>query len=137
MTEHLRYEKLKYGSGSKQIYGILFDGTWLWEEYLARLLAKCGFQHPRNKENVGGIRMFEKNCGESSFENNGRRMYPDFYRAGDSSGKGGFVIDAKYKHLQNEVGREDLYQLVSYMHVMEILNGRLLYPLSFGLAWKF
>ncbi len=42
MTEHLRYEKLKYGSGAKQIYGILFDGAWLWEEYLTTILTKCG-----------------------------------------------------------------------------------------------
>ncbi len=42
MTEHLRYEKLKYGNDSKQIYGILFDGAWLWKEYLATILTKCG-----------------------------------------------------------------------------------------------
>ena len=125
----LRHEKLKYGSDSKQIYGILFDGAWLWEEYIATILSKCAFNHSRNKESTGGIRMFEKADSESSFENNGRRMYPDFYRAEDSSGKESFIIDAKYKHLQNEVGREDLYQLVSYMHVMEILNGGLLYPI--------
>ena len=126
----LRHEKLKYGSDSNQIYGILFDGAWLWEEYLATILTKCGVRHPKNKESAGGIRMFEKADSESSFENNGRRMYPDFYRAEDFSGRRGFIIDAKYKHLQNEAGREDLYQLVSYMHIMSILNGGFLYPLS-------
>lgn len=133
----LRHEKLKYGSDSNQVYGILFDGAWLWEEYLATILSKCGFKHPRNKESAGGIRMFRKNSAESSFENNGRRIYPDFYRVEDSSEKGGFVIDAKYKRLQNGVGRDDLYQIVTYMHTMELKDGGFIYPIDAGekLEW--
>jgi 5-methylcytosine-specific restriction endonuclease McrBC regulatory subunit McrC len=30
----LQHQKHQIGSGSKQIYGILFDGAWLWEEYI-------------------------------------------------------------------------------------------------------
>ena len=124
----LRHEKLKYGSNSKQIYGILFDGAWLWEEYLATILTKCNLKHPRNKESLGGIRMFEKSDDELSCVNNGRKIYPDFYRKNDDSGKGGCILDAKYKHLQNGVSREDLYQIVTYMHTMKISNGGFIYP---------
>lgn len=34
----LRHRKAPIGLGSRQIYGILFDGAWLWEEYLNTLI---------------------------------------------------------------------------------------------------
>ena len=34
----LQHRKHQVGSGSKQIYGILFDGAWLWEEYINSLI---------------------------------------------------------------------------------------------------
>ena len=33
----LRHQKHQIGLGSRQIYGILFDGAWLWEEYINSL----------------------------------------------------------------------------------------------------
>lgn len=33
----LRHEKYQFGTGSRQIYGVLFDGAWLWEEYINSL----------------------------------------------------------------------------------------------------
>lgn len=30
----LQHQKHQIGTGSRQIYGILFDGAWLWEEYM-------------------------------------------------------------------------------------------------------
>ena len=44
----LQHQKHQIGSGSRQIYGILFDGAWLWEEYIALLVGDI-FYHPRNK----------------------------------------------------------------------------------------
>ena len=109
----LRHESLKYGQEKDQIYGILFDGAWLWEEYLNTVLKECGFKHPRNKESRDGIKMFD---------NNNRRLYPDFW-------KDNYILDAKYKRLdKNGVGREDLYQVVTYMHCMKAGNGGFVYP---------
>ena len=34
----LQHQKHQIGSGSRQIYGILFDGAWLWEEYVNSLI---------------------------------------------------------------------------------------------------
>lgn len=34
----LRHQKHQIGTGSRQIYGILFDGAWLWEEYIHSLI---------------------------------------------------------------------------------------------------
>ena len=116
----LIFQKIAYRKDSNKVYGILFDGAWLWEEYLARVLKKEGFRHPRNKDGAGGIRMFQ---------NDSRRIYPDFYRPNEAA-KGGFILDAKYKRLQNGIGREDLYQVVTYMHTMKIDSGGFLYPIN-------
>ena len=119
----LRHEELKYGHQKDQIYGILFDGAWLWEEYLNTILKDLDFKHPRNKESRGGIRMFEKPDDENFFDKNSRRLYPDFW-------KENFILDAKYKRLDNGVGREDLYQVVTYMHCMKADNGGFVYPVE-------
>ena len=34
----LRHEELKYGQEENEVYGVLVDAAWLWEEYLAELL---------------------------------------------------------------------------------------------------
>lgn len=122
----LKHQKLSYKKNTKQIYGILFDGAWLWEEYLATILKHEGFAHPKNKTGSGGIKMFE-NDDDISFDKNFRRIYPDFYRLKSDSDKG-FILDAKYKRLQNGVGRDDLYQVVTYMHTMKIDRGGFVYP---------
>lgn len=117
----LCHDSLKYGENKDKVHGILFDGAWLWEEYLNTILKECGFKHPKNKASKGGIRMFEKPLDEDYFDNNSRRMYPDFW-------KENYILDAKYKRLNGKVGREDLYQVVSYMHCMRAENGAYVYP---------
>ena len=51
----LRHKKIGFGNAKNKVYGILFDGAWLWEEYLATVLVPAGFRQPRNRENWGGI----------------------------------------------------------------------------------
>ncbi len=118
----LRHKKIGFGNAKNKVYGILFDGAWLWEEYLATVLVPAGFRHPRNKENRGGLRMFLNDIDENNFDKNYRRIYPDFYKSDEC------ILDAKYKRLNNSVCREDLYQIVTYMHTMKIDNGGFLYP---------
>ena len=117
----LRHETIKYGQEKDKVYGILFDGAWLWEEYLNTFLGSIGFNHPKNKESKGGIKMFAKPEDEDLFDKNSRRLYPDFW-------KDNYIIDAKYKRLGNGVAREDLYQVVTYMHCMQAFNGGFVYP---------
>lgn len=118
----LTHEKLSFGTDSKnKLSGILFDGAALWEEYIYTILKDCDFRHPKNKESKGGRRMFLKPEDEDYFDNNSRRLYPDFW-------KDDFIIDAKYKHLEKGVGREDLYQVVTYMHCMEAEKGGFIFP---------
>lgn len=112
----LRYEGLKYGQEKDKIYGLLFDGAWLWEEYTNTVLKDCGFKHPRNDLSKGGIRLFKARTGYI--------RYPDFW-------KDGFIIDAKYKRLENkEIDRNDMNQIISYMYVKQALIGGFIYPTS-------
>ncbi|MBR6422166.1 hypothetical protein IKS86_05595 [bacterium] len=132
----LNREKHSYTSNDTQINGIIFDVASLWEDYLATLFAPKGFLHPKNRERLGGIRMFDNsNTSEDpelTFDKNYRKIYPDFYKPNkDDKSQDGFILDAKYKHLQNGVGREDLFQVVTYMHTMKINSGGFIYPANF------
>ena len=111
----LQHEKHQIGSGNRQIYGILFDSAWLWEEYIATLLPQ--FIHPKNKEKMGGI---------SIFSDRTRIVYPDFYDENN-----GMILDAKYKRLESTgkgIAREDLYQIISYLHILNAKRTGLIYP---------
>ena len=118
----LRHENMKYLNTENQIYGILFDGAWLWEEYLATILRKEGFEHPENKNHTGGIQMFKNKDLDANIDKNFRRIYPDFYK------KSYCILDAKYKQLDKGLVREDLYQVVTYMHTMSVKQGGFIFP---------
>ena len=117
----LKHSKINYHSNEKSVCGLLFDGAWLWEEYLNKILSPLGFVHPENKNHRGGLRMFT-NEDELTFDKDFRRIYPDFYKEGE------YILDAKYKSLQNGAGREDLYQVISYMHTMKISCSGFIFP---------
>ena len=93
---------------------MLFDGAWLWEEYLATILSE--FEHPRNKTGHGRKLLFTDGTGW---------CYPDFYN-------GQMVLDAKYKGYEdwNKVQNADLYQVISYMHVLKLDRGGFVVPVS-------
>lgn len=118
----LQQEELKYGKEDDTVYGILFDGAWLWEEYLNTLLSVYGFRHPENKMGKGAIHLFH----------HGRApRYPDFYNES-------IVLDAKYKSYAEKlseddvrisgIAREDLAQVISYMYVLKLPFGGFLVP---------
>lgn len=112
----LNQEKHGLGYQDQKIHGILFDVSWLWEEYVHTLLPK-GFLHPRNKEKKGGILVFSDGK---------RKVYPDFY---DRELK--IVLDAKYKKLEDTekgINREDLFQLISYSYILKAEKAGLVFP---------
>ena len=126
----------QYSASSSPIYGILFDGAWLWEEYLWTILKDAtldgkNFVHPTNKDRKGGIRLFDNSLDpeDSSVRNCYRRIYPDFYCENSTEDSNdGIILDAKYKRLENGLVRDDLYQIISYMHTMKISTGGFVYP---------
>ena len=115
----LRMEEVKYGESDEEICGILFDGAWLWEEYVNTILSKQGFIHPENKRHKGGIYLFEGHSGI---------RYPDFY-------KEDMVLDAKYKRLGSYnkvsmVDRDDVHQVMAYMSALHVNKGGFIAPLE-------
>ena len=112
----LNREKNGLGYQEQKIHGIIFDVSWLWEEYVYTLLPK-GFVHPRNKDKTDGI---------SVFSGGKRKVYPDFY---DRERK--IVLDAKYKKLEfteKGINREDLFQLISYSYILKAEKAGLIFP---------
>lgn len=110
----LRHQKHQIGSGVKQIYGILFDGAWLWEEYINSLIGHL-FYHPKNKGGTGAQRLFNGNVG---------LIYPDFISKSRSVR---IVADAKYKPIDN-IGNRDYLQVLAYMFRFDAKVGYYLYP---------
>ncbi len=114
----LRRQKHQIGSGSRQIYGILFDGAWLWEEYVSSLL-KEHFYHPMNRSGKDGQRLFAGNIG---------LIYPDFISRNHENQ---IIADAKYKPIDN-IGNRDYLQVLAYMFRFDAKAGYYLYPESTG-----
>jgi 5-methylcytosine-specific restriction endonuclease McrBC regulatory subunit McrC len=65
--------------------------------------------------------MFKQQKEDEQISRNSRKLFPDFY-------KKNFILDAKYKHLGNGIGREDLYQVVTYMYCKQAEHGGYIYP---------
>ena len=114
----LRQEEIKFGSDSDTVYGVLFDGAWLWEEYLNKVLPSDVFNHPENKLGIshGFKTLFTSGRGQ---------RYPDFFS--DT-----MILDAKYKRYDGKslsyVSPEDIAQVISYMHVHKAMAGGFAVP---------
>lgn len=110
----LQNEEHQIGYGTQKIYGILFDGAWLWEEYINQLISDS-FYHPMNKANSGVQKLFAGGIGS---------IYPDFI---SKKTKGRIIADAKYKPMDN-IGNKDYLQVLAYMLRFDSKKGLYLYP---------
>ena len=110
----LQNQKHQFGFGSRKVYGILFDGAWLWEEYV-NILIGDKFYHPMNKAGAGAQRLFEGNYG---------LIYPDFIGKDENNRA---IADAKYKPINN-IGNKDYLQVLAYMFRFDSKRGYFLYP---------
>ena len=117
----LQREKLTFGNEKDKIYGLLFDGAWLWEEYLNTIL-KDDFIHPENNTGKHREFLFEK------FQ----PIFPDFI----SKKQPVIVGDAKYiplerqeKYAENsERATSIYYKTITYMYRFGSDYGLLLFP---------
>ena len=110
----LQHRRHRLGSGSRQAKGIIFDGAWLWEEYVASLIGEY-FYHPMNKSGKGAQYLFDGSTG---------LIYPDFI--GKNPGAR-IIADAKYKPSDN-IGDRDYLQLLAYMFRFDSRQGFFIYP---------
>lgn len=125
----LKHEGLKYDGEQDKIHGILFDGAWLWEEYLGKVLEEnTNFTHCyRNKGRKFNLfHLFSQNDqNDESFQ----QIIPDYIS--DNS-----IADAKYIPLNNRKGINDddesataiYYKTITYMHSFGVDKGYLFYP---------
>lgn len=121
----LQHRKHRIGAGVRQIYGILFDGAWLWEEYINTLIgnkynnALTGykFYHPMNKAGKNAQILFNGKKGSG-------KIYPDFISQQSTDR---IIADAKYKPDKN-IGNKDYLQLLAYMFRFDSKIGYYLYP---------
>ena len=70
--------------------------------------------------------MFKRQDEAKQISKNKRHLYPDFYHKNNNNID--FILDAKYKHLNSGVSREDLYQVVTYMYCSKAIHGGYVYP---------
>lgn len=114
----LRRDEMKYGENDNELSGILFDGSWLWEEYIYTILQDYGFKHPQNRIRKGMIPLFDDKSGP---------RYPDFFNKD-------MVLDAKYKRMEKmnkvaKVDRNDLHQLIAYIDMLRLKRGGFVAPM--------
>ncbi len=113
----LRREKMSFGGNQDdKVYGLLFDGSWLWEKYVGELVKELGYVTSDNRSGGSGSK-----CVFSD-KHRYDKIIPDFYKEKYA------VLDAKYKWMDDKIRREDLHQMVTYMHCLKVDLGGFIYP---------
>lgn len=113
----LRHDELKYGNDSDEIYGILIDAAWLWEEYLGKILSPK-FRHYK-KDRGPRFYLFD----------NFQQIIPDYLSADRR-----IVADAKYipldrqRYYGDEKATAIYYKTITYMYRFCAGCAYLLYP---------
>ena len=121
-----------------KVYGVLFDGAWLWEEYLNCLLKEhsrttsWNLYHPRNKTKELKQHLFgDQERDDQERDDQEQACYPDFFW-NESNGDKFVIMDAKYKPIGN-IRRDDYLQILAYMYRFnKSPRGAFLYPESNG-----
>ena len=99
-----------------EVSGVIFDGAWLWEEYIATILTPLGFVHADPDSKTGGCKIFigKEQMGQEN-------IYPDFYNKEKK-----IVLDTKYK--MDTEKREDIFQVLSYALITGSTHCGLIFP---------
>ena len=135
----LRHDDIRYDSAEDEdrIHGILFDGPWLWENYLWWLFNEkgLGFIHPDNRTGENAIHLFERDGAGKEvdndngiYDNDGKTpRYPDFYKPKDAAQKSQLALeiwDAKFIRYDgnNSINRDNVHQLVTYLYIQNNTN---------------
>lgn len=116
----LRHEELKYGQEENEVYGVLVDAAWLWEEYLAELLRDKYSHYLKDR----GWKFY-------LFKPQKQQIIPDYLSLDKK-----IVADAKYIPLDEKSRfHEDsssataiYYKTITYMYRFSSQEGYLLYP---------
>ena len=126
----LREEGIRIGGTDENdhINGLVFDGSWVWENYLWSILLESDLAadlvHSDNAEKTNPI---------SPFASKELNWYPDFYYRKSENDSAITVLDAKYKRLDKGMPQSgDVHEVLSYMYALNAKRGLLLYPWQKG-----
>ncbi|MCM6834216.1 McrC family protein [Leuconostoc mesenteroides] len=119
MLKNLATSKTQHSFGPNHINGILFDGAWLWEEYIDKLIGE-NFYHKKNQSGIDAQQLFSKS---NNFSKIGR-IYPDFISKNSNKR---IIADAKYKPIKN-IANKDYLQVLAYMFRFNAKMGFYIYP---------
>lgn len=107
----LTEEKTGFGNDENQIYGIIIDVAWLWEEYIWKITQ---WHHYGRKVELDTLNVFSHPIKDKQ-----QHRYPDFVFKGAP-------IDTKYKRKIDK--RNDYNQLITYIHLLTSQKGGFLQP---------
>jgi 5-methylcytosine-specific restriction enzyme subunit McrC len=107
----LRNEGAGLYQQQQEAEGVIFDGAWLWEEYIWTLLKRLDFEHPENRERRGVWEPLSQ-----------IKYFPDFFHREKQ-----IVLDAKYKWTSVRE-KKDVAQVFTYMFVLDAIHGGLIKP---------
>jgi len=114
-----------YDAQENGAQGFLFDGAWLWEEYMATLFnekyKELGIHHQ-----IQTASLFVTDTIKA-----GQGIIPDFIIRKGKTKSASFIGDTKYKHFDRKRGDEatgDYYQIITYMYRYNCRKGFLLFP---------
>ena len=116
----LRHETLRYGTEKDKVYGILFDGAWLWEEYIASVIK----DHMRHLTLSKGGKYY-------LFTNRRQRIVPDYLsiHAPNVVGDAKYIALDRFDDIKGERRATDIYyKTVMYMLRFNAKNGFLFFP---------
>ena len=120
----LSHKKYTYGNQNSKIHGILFDGAWLWEEYLAKIISNSFNHHTRKK----AFKLLKDESGKAF-----QSIIPDYLSKNEDNI---IVADAKYIQLNNQSNMNEeralsiYYKTIAYMHRFNSNKGLLFYPIK-------
>ena len=113
----LQDRKSSWGKGSNQVYGVLFDCAWLWEEYV-NILIRDKFYHPSNVAKTGEQHLLYSDDGIDE-------IYPDFIGKGELH----IIADAKYRPVKN-IERNDRLRMIGYLWRFNSAPGYFIFPMG-------
>jgi len=112
----LRRERTNFGEKDR-IHGLLFDGAWLWEAYIATVLKEKGIEHRTTTKDKLFV---EDDVGKN------QGIIPDFIKS-ENTKNASFIGDTKYKHFAKD-NRQDYFQIITYMFRYSCPVGYLIFP---------
>lgn len=98
----LNHNNVIYGKNNDAIHGMLISGSWIWEEYLNKVLIK-EFRHPDSYKQEGGDFLLD---GEKSRPGKYILIYPDFISLKNPK----LICDAKYIDLKEKIKNFEVIQ---------------------------